>query len=92
MSKGTQGQLPSVFTSLYRLFLRTSSASVLHHKGATRNLRSLWRPTFDGAARVMYQLQDSNDAATQKELETWLNVWEQRGEHRHRVTLMTQTP
>jgi hypothetical protein len=41
---------------------------------------------------VMYQLQDTNDAATQKELETWLNVWEQRGEHRHRVTLMTQTP
>ena len=44
-------QLRPEFTSVYRLFLRTVSAAVLHHPQATRNLRRLWRPIFESGAR-----------------------------------------
>lgn len=74
-------RLPPTFTSLYRLFIRTSSASVLHQKRATRNLRRLWRPTFDGAASAIHQLQDEKiDPTTRNSLQNWLEVWNHRSE------------
>ncbi|KAF9222461.1 hypothetical protein BS17DRAFT_881244 [Gyrodon lividus] len=50
-------RLPPSFTSLYRLVLRATSASVLHHSTARKNLCKLWRPTFDGGAQVVRELQ-----------------------------------
>ncbi|RDB24877.1 hypothetical protein Hypma_007432 [Hypsizygus marmoreus] len=72
-------RLPASFTGLYRLFLRTCSASVLHHRVGTRNLRRLWRPTFDVAANVTRQLENnSQNNLEQAQLEEWLHKWEQR--------------
>ncbi|KAJ7647714.1 hypothetical protein FB45DRAFT_206925, partial [Roridomyces roridus] len=68
--------LPPDFTSLYRLFLRTSAASVLHQPRATRYLRKLWRPTFEDAARATSQLQ--NQSHNRNELERWLESWHLR--------------
>jgi hypothetical protein len=83
MSTVIQPRLPATFTSLYRLFLRICSASVLHHRPATRNLRQLWRPTFDAAAKVTRELQaGSQDANTRRHGEDWLKLWEQRSESR----------
>ncbi|KAJ6497431.1 hypothetical protein C8R45DRAFT_127037 [Mycena sanguinolenta] len=71
--------LPPDLTSLYRLFLRTSSASVLHQNRGTRTLRRLWRPAFEDAARITNQLQ-TNSVSTdrRKELEIWLQAWHLR--------------
>ncbi|KAF9267470.1 hypothetical protein L218DRAFT_855372 [Marasmius fiardii PR-910] len=69
------------FTSLYRLLLRTVSASVLHHKLATRNLRQLWRPVFDDAAHAMRELEKANDTGNlskSRQLQEWLDSWEKR--------------
>ncbi|KAH9976098.1 hypothetical protein BGW80DRAFT_1436146 [Lactifluus volemus] len=61
--------LPPSFTSLYRLFLRASSAAVLHHRAATRYIRPLWKPTFP---------QNPSLASSEKaQLEKWLCLWEQ---------------
>lgn len=54
------------FTSLYRLFLRTVSASVLHQPRAVADLRALWRPVF-------------KDAAKQHNPE-WLKTWDKRAD------------
>ncbi|KAK7472271.1 hypothetical protein VKT23_000392 [Stygiomarasmius scandens] len=71
--------LPASFTSLYRLFLRSTSTSVLHHKLARRNLRNLWRPTFVDAAKVIKQLQNPATSSTNRDhLKAWLEVWQQR--------------
>ncbi|KAJ7496627.1 hypothetical protein FB451DRAFT_199571 [Mycena latifolia] len=71
--------LPQTFTSLYRLFLRTSAASVLHQPRAVNSLRKLWRPAFDDAARVTAQLQtESLSAAHRNDLEIWLKTWHLR--------------
>jgi len=75
----TQIRLLPPFTSLYRLFLRTASASVLHHTVATRNLRTLWKPTFSGAAQTIRRLQHSpTDVIEREKLENWLKTWERR--------------
>ncbi len=83
--------LPAAFKSLYRLHLRTVSAAVMHHKGATRNLRRLWRPTFDDGARVTQELllvqggrknsesPPGPENAGTAQLENWLNEWNNRG-------------
>ncbi|SJL04784.1 uncharacterized protein ARMOST_08154 [Armillaria ostoyae] len=73
-------RLPASFTSLYRLFLRTSSASVLHHTLASRNLRHLWRSTFHDAAKVIHHLQREPPLppAVKEELESWLSIWNDR--------------
>ncbi|KAJ7286924.1 hypothetical protein C8J57DRAFT_1215219 [Mycena rebaudengoi] len=72
-------RLPPTFTSIYRLFLRTSSASVLHHGSSTSNLRKLWRPAFEDAARVIGELQNSSlTTARRGELEFWLQAWNLR--------------
>ncbi|KAJ7072891.1 hypothetical protein C8F01DRAFT_264879 [Mycena amicta] len=66
-------------TSLYRLFLRTCSASVMQQKRSTQTLRKLWRPTFVDAARATTQLQSNSlSAAERNELETWLRDWHLR--------------
>jgi hypothetical protein len=72
-------RLPPTFTSLYRLVLRATSASVLHHTSATRGLRQLWRPTFQEASKVIRQLNDEfcEKAEREKSLE-WLRVWERQ--------------
>src|SRR6266404_4743162 len=70
-------RLPPSFTSLYRLFLRTSSAAVLHHKAATRYIRSLWIPTFRDTATIILRLQNPTLAIAEKtKLERWLWLWE----------------
>ncbi|KAI0250058.1 hypothetical protein BJV78DRAFT_1275930 [Lactifluus subvellereus] len=69
--------LPHSFTSLYRLFLRTSSAAVLHHRMATRYVRPLWKPTFREAANVIRRLQVPTLRSSEKaQLERWLCLWE----------------
>lgn len=49
---GQERRLPASFRSLYRLFLRTSTASVLHHPVARVNLRQRWRPIFNQGAEM----------------------------------------
>ncbi|KAK0227878.1 hypothetical protein IW262DRAFT_1455068 [Armillaria fumosa] len=73
-------RLPASFTSLYRLFLRTTSTSVLHHALATRNLRHLWRSSFHDAAKVIHNLQREPPPplAIKEELESWLSIWNSR--------------
>lgn len=71
--------LPPEFKSLYRLFLRTVSAAVLHHPQATRNLRRLWRPVFNAGAYVTKQLKQSK-VPQRPLLGKWLKQWEQRGQ------------
>ena len=64
--------LPMKFRSVYRLFLRALSASVLHHPAATTNLRRLYRPVFVEAAAVCRSL---DTPAAQR----WMSEWHQRG-------------
>ncbi|KIM82415.1 hypothetical protein PILCRDRAFT_70613 [Piloderma croceum F 1598] len=74
-----RAQLPPHFTSFYRLFLRATSAAVLHHSRSTRALRRVWRPTFHGAAEVIHRLQScSRESPKRKELESWLKLWNAR--------------
>ncbi|KAJ7750093.1 hypothetical protein DFH07DRAFT_746435 [Mycena maculata] len=71
--------LPPDLTSLYRLFLRTSAASVLHQSRATRALRKLWRPTFEDAASVTAGLQnEALSAVNRNDHEIWLQSWHLR--------------
>ncbi|KAF9558146.1 hypothetical protein CPC08DRAFT_24466 [Agrocybe pediades] len=73
--------LPASFRSLYRLYLRTSSASVLHQRQAKKNLAQRWRPIFDAGANVVRELQnkpkDASPAWVQSR-EEWLKVWNKR--------------
>jgi hypothetical protein len=79
MSDVVRSRLPSTFTGLYRLFLRMSSASVLHQRQAKKNLRKLWRPVFDDAAVVINKLQNDSVNTTERDaLGNWLKVWEAR--------------
>ncbi|KAJ7033407.1 hypothetical protein C8F04DRAFT_957651 [Mycena alexandri] len=71
--------LPSHFTSLYRLFLRTSSASVLHQRKASPTVRKLWRPAFEDAAKVTTELQSTSLSPVRRyDLELWLQTWHRR--------------
>ncbi|KAF7294007.1 hypothetical protein MKEN_01446800 [Mycena kentingensis (nom. inval.)] len=66
-------------TSLYRLFLRTSSAAIMHKTSATFALRKAWRSSFAHALRAAKELQ--NDALSppeRAELKTWLREWNTR--------------
>jgi len=79
MSLQNVARLPPTFISLYRLFLRAISASVLHQSGAKRDLRRLWRPTFVGAAEVVHRLQSYSQESTERaKLEAWLELWNTR--------------
>ncbi|KAF9523855.1 hypothetical protein CPB83DRAFT_774777 [Crepidotus variabilis] len=71
----------STLTSVYRLFLRTVSVSVLHQRSACLNLRRRWRPVFDAAAKVSLELQNvPAEAAQAYRLErlAWLVDWNKR--------------
>lgn len=71
--------LPPSFTSLYRLFLRASSASVLHQNASRKQLRRLFRPVFDAAARVVGDLQSNQLSRSERmNLEHFLNTFNQR--------------
>jgi len=76
-----QNRVPTTLTSVYRLFLRASSAAVLHHARACTNLRRRWRPAFDKAAKVAKELQqpssDTPDNWKTEKIE-WLKVWNKR--------------
>lgn len=79
-----QCRLPASFTSLYRLFLRTASASVLHHRSARLNLITRWRPIFDAAAKVTKELEYSPQGSTstwRQERIDWLKIWNERVDH-----------
>lgn len=72
-------RLPPTFTSLYRLFLRATSASFLHQARSTRQLRRLWRPVFDGAACVLVKSQSEHPGSLERQkLEEWLRTWDSR--------------
>ena len=75
-------QLPTNFKSLYRLFLRTTSAAVLHHPGATKNLRLRWRPLFTEAAKVT-KVVEGSASDTSPDIRdaqiAWLKEWHTRG-------------
>ncbi|KAN0081455.1 hypothetical protein V8E55_009079 [Tylopilus felleus] len=72
-------RLPPSFISLYRLFLRASSASVLHQNEARKQLRRLFRPVFDAAAQVVKDLH-SNQLSPSKRIrsECFLDTFQQR--------------
>lgn len=72
-------RLPSTFKSLYRLFLRVASASVLHHPRASRNLRRRWRPTFNDAARITRGIQQETESESDRQVRIeWLDEWNKR--------------
>ncbi|KIK96344.1 hypothetical protein PAXRUDRAFT_826056 [Paxillus rubicundulus Ve08.2h10] len=72
-------RLPPTFMSLYRLVLRSTSASVLHHTVARKNLCKLWRPAFDAAARVVRELQTHQLSQMQRtKRERLLNIFQLR--------------
>lgn len=74
-----RSSLPQSFTSLYRLFLRATSASVLHQSRSTRSLRRLWRPTFKYAGNVIHRLQSETLGTPERaRMESWLKVWDTR--------------
>ncbi|CAA7260445.1 unnamed protein product [Cyclocybe aegerita] len=58
----------------------SSSTAVLHHRGASKNLRRRWRPVFTAAAKVIRELQESPNAADawRRERLDWLKVWNER--------------
>ncbi|KAF8507747.1 hypothetical protein JB92DRAFT_2958263 [Gautieria morchelliformis] len=78
MPVGSPIRLSSQLTSTYRLFLRATSAAVLHHPTATRNIRKLYRPIFDEAANVDVQVKTTRDPQKTKLLEQWLVTWNKR--------------
>ncbi|KAI0733718.1 hypothetical protein C8Q72DRAFT_810367, partial [Fomitopsis betulina] len=72
-------RLPADFTSLYRLFLRATGASVLNKAYPTQRLRRLWRPSFESAARVVHRLQGASlEEGERGYLRKWYSVWETR--------------
>lgn len=73
--------LPPEFTSLYRVFLRATSTSVLHNGPATRSLRRLYRPTFEAAACAIHNLESSQNNGNITELQRtkhWLETFDKR--------------
>lgn len=80
---GATTPLPPAFTSLYRLFIRSTSTAVLDDPRSTKVLRSLYRPCFQQAAVVIRKLQHSGDspANEQERLRSWLTIWQNRVDH-----------
>jgi hypothetical protein len=65
---------PQSLASLYRLFLRTTGASVLNYRPSTRNLRLLFRAHFDDAAAIVrkaYRAPGSRSDRTTDSLREW---------------------
>lgn len=71
-------RLPESFRSLYRLLLRTTSASVLHRNSAVAGLRKIYRPDFEEAAVTINRLHSSNTRLTDLEksrMIKWIEQW-----------------
>ncbi|KZO94464.1 hypothetical protein CALVIDRAFT_538920 [Calocera viscosa TUFC12733] len=68
--------LPARFTSLYRITLRATTASVRHNVAATRNIRALYKPEFEEAAKVVKELE--SQAGPDEAKEKWYAEWEER--------------
>ncbi|TFK50810.1 hypothetical protein OE88DRAFT_1735559 [Heliocybe sulcata] len=87
--------LPPHFTSLYRICLRAVSAAVLHQSFATRKLRTLFKPSFREAAKVVRQVQDARakgiDDAAVKTKEKWLEDWNRRADNTLSLLLNSAT-
>ena len=73
--------LPSAFTSLYRLFIRSTATAVLDDPRSTKVLRTLYQPCFREAAGVIRRLQISENLPEQERraLQVWLSHWQNRG-------------
>ena len=67
--------------SLYRLFLRTTTSSVLYHKIATLNLKSLYRFEFRNAAAAVKKLEASTTPQPQTHLQARLQQWNERADN-----------
>lgn len=77
----TESPFPPTFYSLYRLLLRSTSASVLSQPHATSTLRSLWRPVFVQAASIMARYMDTRlrpSRIRRNALNEWLREWDRR--------------
>jgi hypothetical protein len=71
--------IPPNMKSLYRMFLRACSTSVLHNTRAKRQLRRLWRPSFEAAINVLKECQRSDILPEELEKRRqWLAIWENR--------------
>ncbi|KLO16206.1 hypothetical protein SCHPADRAFT_938107 [Schizopora paradoxa] len=77
--------LPPSFTSLYRLVLRASSATVLHTRPAKTYLRKALRPSFEAAATVIHLLEEQEvkretdgSSQTETEMRNWLEEFDER--------------
>ncbi|EAU91736.1 hypothetical protein CC1G_04504 [Coprinopsis cinerea okayama7 len=71
--------LPASFKSLYRLVLRSCSATVLHQPKATRHLRLIYRPVFDAASMMMHEYhRDGTNQERKEEIAKWFAVWNLR--------------
>ncbi|TFK25676.1 hypothetical protein FA15DRAFT_556604, partial [Coprinopsis marcescibilis] len=71
--------LPASFRSLYRLLLRSCSASVLHHPTATKRLRLLYRPVFDAASGMMHKYRQNESSPEERaRIANWLDTWNTR--------------
>ncbi|ELU42141.1 hypothetical protein AG1IA_03833 [Rhizoctonia solani AG-1 IA] len=75
ITRSAQEQVPALspaIRSLYRIFLRATSASVLHHSSATRCLRTRYRPIFEHYVRL------HQDQATNNTIGNVLQEWDER--------------
>ncbi|KAI0077206.1 hypothetical protein K474DRAFT_1112489 [Panus rudis PR-1116 ss-1] len=71
--------LPPAFTSLYRLFIRSTATAVLNQSRSTRVLRKLYRPSFEEAAIAIRQLENQSLPAKKRaDLTTWISKWQER--------------
>ena len=81
-------RLPADFTSLYRLFLRATGASVLNKGYPTQRLRRLWRPSFESAAQVVHRLQGALLQESERaSLQRWYRMWEIRSKRLNLIRL-----
>ena len=76
---GSPMALPTEFTALYRLFLRATSAAVLHNGPALRGLRKLYRPSFEAAASAVRQMENMEAGSKNAEkVRKWLEEFDKR--------------
>ncbi|THH09633.1 hypothetical protein EW145_g1866 [Phellinidium pouzarii] len=74
--------IPPEFTSLYRLFLRATSAAVQHHGARTKSLRHLYRPSFEAAASLTKRLGSLDSGSEEaRNMNRWLVEFDKRINH-----------
>lgn len=80
--------LPAELTSLYRIFLRATSAAVLNNGPGTRGLRRVYRPTFEAAARAIQCAQDLESTSEEAQtVKLWLDEFDKRGKSQICLTI-----